>query len=114
MPAKKYRMGSLKEGEDTLTCSRGREWPPLEAVAYGPTAEDAREKVKPHVYERIKVWERVCGLFEMSLDKCPGCPHLEVNGVIATPPEKSGPTPKMYSVKQAKRAIRKPIKPRRR
>jgi hypothetical protein len=102
MSRKKYRMGSVAHEEATLTCALGHEWPPLEAVAYGPSLE-AREKVTPHVYERIKVWERVCGLYEMDLDKCPSCPHRVVDGVPVSSPGGSGPTPKMYSLKRRRR-----------
>jgi hypothetical protein len=98
----KYRMGSLEVGGKVLTCTRGHDWPPLEIVAYGPTAEDAREKIKPAQYERVKVWERTCGLLKMSEDKCPQCPLVARDGEPALLPGSSGPVPKTY---------RKPEKP---
>ena len=61
-------------------CGNACFWPPLEIECLGGSAEDLRYAVPDVVYQRLKTWERVCGLMEMSPSKCPSCPLLVVGG----------------------------------
>jgi len=67
------------ENEDTYTCENEQFWPPPEAFIY-ENAQAVRAEWGDTVYERFRVWERVCGLKSMSHDKCLECPHVLKNG----------------------------------
>lgn len=59
-----------------LMCLHWRMWPPLAVTALGRTPEGLRDshEIDQNEYQRIKVWERVCGLREMDAGKCLKCP----------------------------------------
>lgn len=74
-------------------CSNRDLWPPAEVIAYKselidplppgvPVAEGFRGVLPDVTYQRIRTWEQVCGLLEMSEDKCPTCPHVEHEGSV--------------------------------
>lgn len=77
----KYQMGSCEHGNKTLTCSMGFDWPPIEVVAYG-SAENAKENVSSASAQRVEVWEKICGLENVSSEKCPTCKFVLLDGVL--------------------------------
>jgi hypothetical protein len=87
----KYRMGSVLDGGVSLTCSMGRVWPPILLRVY-EDIEDIRHEESMDAYQRVQVWQRVCGLGEMSSDKCPSCPHVLRDGE-PTPKSEGSPIP---------------------
>tara|TARA_R110000824_G_scaffold23518_5_gene84247 strand:- start:475 stop:693 length:219 start_codon:yes stop_codon:yes gene_type:complete len=58
----------------------------MAVIAYGPTAVDARDHVDEAEYERLRTWERVCGLREMDAAKCASCPYVNIDGKLAVQP----------------------------
>ncbi len=83
----KYQMGSLDYEGKTLSCSMGFEWPPIEVVAYG-SPEDAQEHVTDPAMQRIRVWQKVCGLREVDSAKCPTCKYVQIDGVLVNQSDK--------------------------
>ena len=68
-------MKDVVEGPITWSCIHKKVWPPFKIKRWG-SSEVARlsdPSVTPHIYEQLKVWERVCGLYEMG-GKCEECP----------------------------------------
>ena len=61
-------------------CSNAAVWPPAECEVYEASAEELRYSVPDLVYQRLKTWEQVCGLFAMSEEKCVTCPYVKVGG----------------------------------
>lgn len=62
--------------EETIHCRQADNFPPihLHLMEPGETPEDLRGgRLTEAQYQRIKVWERVCGLSEMNTDKCLTC-----------------------------------------
>jgi len=82
---RKYRMGELEIDGEQLTCARGDQWPPMEAVVYGPSPEDCRPHVSTALYAKINVWHQACGLLQMEAGKCPTCPYVKVDGELKKP-----------------------------
>ena len=75
---------------DVYECAHKAIWPPIEVIAYQeelidplppgvPIAEAFRGVLSDLVYQRVRTWEQVCGLREMSADKCLSCPHVVKN-----------------------------------
>jgi len=58
----------------TFRCANEAHWPPPHS-AIG-SAEQVRFRFDDAVYERMKAWERVCGLKQMEASKCQGCQFL--------------------------------------
>ncbi len=96
---------------DTYECAHKAIWPPIEVIAYQaelidplppgvPIAEAFRGVLSDLVYQRVRTWEQVCGLREMSADKCLSCPHVVKNG--KAPEVGTGMSHTIYN----KRAIR--------
>jgi len=62
--------------EVTIMCRHAGQWPPAHA-----RLDESFEKLRAtgdiddREYQRLKVWEGVCGLMAMEADKCGGCPH---------------------------------------
>lgn len=83
------------------TCRNAKVWPPSHALL-----EDSFQLLRDNKeiteleYERLRTWERVCGLTEMKASKCMTCPHLlnEEGVAINTGP----PTPLPYATKHHK------------
>ena len=76
----KIRMKPLRAGEpDELSCLYGNKWPPIEVEAYG-SVQEAAQYLKPVEVERLEVWEKACGLFEMDNQKCSSCPYSVKGG----------------------------------
>lgn len=67
-------MKDIIEGPVTWSCRHRKVWPPFKIKRWGSShiARANDEGVTPHIYEQLKVWERVCGLMEMG-DKCKMC-----------------------------------------
>lgn len=69
----------IVEGDKPVSyaCAHWRTWPPP-AMKVGLTPEELRAggDVNEVQYQRIKVWERVCNLLEMEIEKCRTCPHV--------------------------------------
>ena len=65
-------------------CGNADVWPPLEIEHLADTAEELRYTVPDLVYQRLKTWERACGILRMSEDKCPTCPFVMIDGEPAT------------------------------
>ncbi len=79
-------MKDIVEGPVTWSCMHKKVWPPFKIKRWG-SSEVARvndPRVNEHVYEQLKVWERVCGLTEMG-DKCKTCAC--VKRLDSTPPK---------------------------
>ena len=59
-----------------LMCTHWRVWPPLVLSDGQSTPEGLRDKgqVDTSEYQRLKVWQRVCGLTVMDPVKCMTCP----------------------------------------
>lgn len=78
----------------TLRCRHSDAWPPGWSKS-GRSVEELRAQglLDAEQYERAKTWERVCGLQEMSLSKCPSCPNaLRENGLpVVSPVPKVAP-----------------------
>jgi len=79
MTRKKYRMGSAKHENKTVTCSRGTMWPPIEVVVYGGV-EEAREEVTPARYHAITIWQQRCGLTHVNPEECLKCLYVLLDG----------------------------------
>jgi len=71
-------MRGLKTGEgsnqETYICVHWKTFPPPGA---GGDAENLRANnaIDDAQYQRLKLWEKVCGLFDMMEEKCLQCPH---------------------------------------
>lgn len=85
--------------EITLCCKHDREWPPIQALLEdSPEDLRAMKEIDESQYQRVKVWQRVCGLRAMNTDKCPTCPNAMVEAPGQRKPflegtPKSGPPP---------------------
>ena len=86
---------SVQSDGSVYECAHGDHWPPIEVIAYQtdlidplppgvPIAEAFRGVLSDVVYQRIRTWEQVCGLREMSVDKCVSCPHAIKDGQKVT------------------------------
>jgi hypothetical protein len=64
--------------EVSFACVHWREFPPLETLDHEETAEWLRQQglIDMATYQRIQVWERMCGLKVMDDAKCRTCPHV--------------------------------------
>jgi len=106
--ARKYRMGTLEPEEGKLySCSRGDQWPPMTAVVYGPTADEARPHVSNAEYHKIRIWESACGLMRMEEGKCLKCPFVQLNGELVKAPGMGGPKPQTTKATATATARRK-------
>lgn len=71
-------MQSLKvgegQGQQTYICAHWRSFPPLGA---GQDAEVLRrdQEITDDEYNRLRIWQRDCGLMAMKESKCLSCPH---------------------------------------
>ena len=74
------KMGTLEVKGETLTCLYGAKWPPAEIEAYGSIAVASQYLTDPEIL-RLETYEKVCGLKEMSPDKCLKCPYVVRDGV---------------------------------
>jgi len=79
---RKNLIGSFSLGEDDFTCSRWEHWPPIEIIIHEEPLR-VRGELGNEAYHRVRIWEDACGLLQMSPDKCPNCPYVAVNGVLA-------------------------------
>ena len=61
-------------GDKTYRCANETFWPPVHS-AIG-SSEEVRFRFPDEVYERMKAWERACGLKEMQPSKCHTCAFL--------------------------------------
>ena len=75
----KQKMGFLDHEGQQLSCLFGDQWPPGEVLAYG-SIDLASPYLKEKEIQRLEVWEKVCGLLQMSADKCPSCKYMVRNG----------------------------------
>lgn len=79
--------------EITLNCQHQDIWPPINAKL-GITFEEQRdtELITPNKYEKLKTWERLCGILTMNED-CRNCQFAMVNGkhLIAKPSSDATP-----------------------
>lgn len=82
---KKNLVGDLDHDGDHLTCSRWESWPPIEIIQY-EDPQQVRAELGNAAYHRVRVWQQACGLMKMDAQKCPTCPYVEVNGVLAKAP----------------------------
>lgn len=89
----KYRMGELLWEGHKLTCAQGTVWPPGRIKVHG-SAEEARPHVTEEEYQRLQVYEKVCGLNQMAELKCLTCPQLVVDGVPVSKPGIGGVKPR--------------------
>jgi len=62
------------DGQQTYICVHWRTFPPLGA---GGDAENLRanQAIDQAQYDRLRLWQRMCGLFDMTEEKCLTCPH---------------------------------------
>ena len=68
----------IAEKPETLVCVHWRSFPPRGAiVASGRTPEELRAQkvINEPEYQRVLVWQKVCGLTVMTPEKCLTCPH---------------------------------------
>lgn len=67
---------TLDSGE-TISCRHASIWPPVRAVALQESIEAQRMAgdITNQEYERLRTWERVCGLAAMDPEKCTTCPY---------------------------------------
>ncbi len=63
-----------KDNQDTFICVHWRTFPPPGA---GGDVENLRanKAIDTAQYERLRLWQKICGLLTMSEDKCLTCPH---------------------------------------
>lgn len=78
----------------TVRCRHAADWPPT-FVQLGMSSEALRSQglITDLQYEQAKTWERVCGLMEMSTEKCPSCPFA-MHEAETERPQPSRPRPK--------------------
>ena len=69
-------MKDIVEGPITWSCMHKKVWPPFKIKKWGSSRNARLNGVGEHVYEQLKVWEKVCGLTEMG-DKCRTCPCVQ-------------------------------------
>lgn len=78
---RKMKRTDVTEGGETfeIYCQYEEQWPPAHALI-GESFEDQRAQglLDESTYERVKVWQRVCGLTAMDAEKCSGCEHAMV------------------------------------
>lgn len=80
---------------ESYRCANEAFWPPPHASI--GSAEEIRFRFPEAVYERMKAWERACGLKEMEKDKCIDCQFLRnPKGIPVTTTVTSSPPPPMY------------------
>ena len=68
---------------EALVCAHWRSFPPKGAVVEsGANPEELRKKklITEPEYQRLLVWQKVCGLLKMDPDKCLTCPHARTAG----------------------------------
>ena len=75
----RHNFKPVEEEGEVYTCQNAQHWPPIHIVVHG-TAEDVRENESNHIFQKVRVWEQVCGLLEMDMSKCRTCPYLMRNG----------------------------------
>lgn len=72
-------MTELRGKTVTLRCTHETIWPPIHVkLPEDLETQRANGLLDDHKYEQIKTWERVCGLLDMSAEKCPLCPLVKV------------------------------------
>jgi len=76
----KRSMCPLEVDGKEYRCANEAIWPPIEIEVYGPTAEHVRYIVSDVKYQRIKTWEKLCGLRQMEATKCLKCPLVTHEG----------------------------------
>ena len=66
----------VKSGEDVekYICVHWRTFPPPGA-GQNIEALRASQSINSEQYNRLKLWDRICGLFNMEESKCMSCPH---------------------------------------
>jgi len=88
-------MRSLKIGEGkaqaTYICAHWRVFPPAGA-GQDEEALRAAEIIDQGQYNRLRIWQRDCGLMAMAESKCLGCPHRrkvewETRGPVLVSPD---------------------------
>lgn len=65
----------LKGEERTLVCAHWRNFPP-KGSHEDPEEGRASKSITGPEYQRIQVWQRICGLQRMDESKCVSCPHV--------------------------------------
>lgn len=84
MRKRRNHMPPMMDGGKKYECRNAMFWPPPEIEYLADTAEELRYSVPNVVYQRIKTWEKMCGIMGMQADKCPTCPLVIVDGKPAT------------------------------
>jgi hypothetical protein len=65
--------------EVQLACAHWRSFPPKAAIHQQPSHElRAKGIIDEAEYQRYQIWEKICGLFIMSPEKCLKCPHVRL------------------------------------
>lgn len=67
-------MKSLHVEDQTYICAHWKVWPP-KGHDRDPKELWGARGVTVADYSRVQVWRRICGLTEMSSEKCLECPH---------------------------------------
>lgn len=68
----------------TISCRNGSLWPPK--TAWGQQEPAVIRSVYGEAdYNRHLVWKRDCGLLQMNLERCMGCPLVLVDGKSTVP-----------------------------
>lgn len=65
---------SIEVKGQKIMCAHWKTFPPV-GMGEDPEAQRAGKTITEAQYNQLKIWERVCGLTEMSESKCPQCPH---------------------------------------
>ena len=107
MKKRKHPLAGIEIDGVLHECSNAAVWPPAECEVYEASAEELRYSVPDLVYQRLKTWEQVCGLFTMSGEKCVECPYVKVEGqrrkavgVATTNPVRNARTIQMHLTKK--------------
>ena len=95
----------LSDERPDLTCAMGQVWPPIQIKVFG-SVEGARPHVDPATYDRLRVWDRACGLTAMEPERCLTCRHVIKDGVPVHQDEKHAASPAARSRDIAKRIAR--------
>ena len=62
----------------TLVCVHWRLFPPPGADSIDPVKAFQAKVISPTEYQRLQVWQRICGLLKMKSDKCQTCEHARI------------------------------------
>jgi len=71
----------IKTETETLCCAHWRNWPPYEAIEFeGQSGAELYRsgEIDGVEFQRFQLWERDCGLLQMSLSKCQACLHVRL------------------------------------